>query len=55
MLLMQIGVGQVIKGWDEGVPQMSLGERAKLFISYDYAYGERLVVESILSYLKSVL
>ncbi|KAJ3297566.1 FK506 binding protein proline rotamase rapamycin-binding protein [Borealophlyctis nickersoniae] len=37
----RIGVGQVIKGWDEGVPQMSLGERAKLNITYDYAYGER--------------
>ncbi len=24
-----------------GVPQMSLGEKAKLKISYDYAYGER--------------
>ena len=28
-----IGVGQVIKGWDEGVPQMSLGEKAKLTIT----------------------
>lgn len=37
----KIGVGQVIKGWDEGVPLMSLGEKAKLNISYDYAYGER--------------
>ncbi|RKO90598.1 hypothetical protein BDK51DRAFT_18327, partial [Blyttiomyces helicus] len=37
----KIGVGQVIKGWDEGVPTMSLGEKAKLFITYDYAYGER--------------
>ncbi|KAJ3073634.1 FK506-binding protein 1 [Podochytrium sp. JEL0797] len=36
-----IGVGRVIKGWDEGVPQMSLGEKAVLRISYDYAYGER--------------
>ncbi|KAJ3058948.1 FK506-binding protein 1 [Rhizoclosmatium hyalinum] len=36
-----IGVGRVIKGWDEGVPQMSLGEKAILRISYDYAYGER--------------
>jgi len=26
----KIGVGQVIKGWDEGVPQWSLDERAKL-------------------------
>ncbi|KAJ3081253.1 FK506-binding protein 1 [Quaeritorhiza haematococci] len=37
----QIGVGRVIQGWDEGVPQMSLGEKARLIISYDYAYGER--------------
>jgi FKBP-type peptidyl-prolyl cis-trans isomerase len=22
---LQVGVGQVIKGWDEGVPQMSKG------------------------------
>jgi FKBP-type peptidyl-prolyl cis-trans isomerase len=29
----QIGVGQVIKGWDEGVPQMSLGEKARLTIT----------------------
>merc|ERR1712100_575377 len=36
-----IGVGQVIKGWDEGVIQMSLGQRAKLSITSDYGYGER--------------
>ncbi|WP_411129857.1 FKBP-type peptidyl-prolyl cis-trans isomerase [Streptomyces sp. x-19] len=36
-----IGVGQLIKGWDEGVPQMSLGERAKLVITADYGYGPR--------------
>ncbi|KAJ2288894.1 Fork head 1 [Coemansia sp. RSA 2706] len=35
----KIGVGQLIKGWDEGVPQMSLGERAKLTITSDYGYG----------------
>merc|ERR1711874_124227 len=35
----QIGVGQVIKGWDEGVPQMSLGEKATLKITSDYGYG----------------
>jgi FK506-binding protein 1 len=34
-----IGVGQVIKGWDEGVMKMSKGEKAKLIISSDYAYG----------------
>lgn len=31
--------GQVIRGWDEGVAQMSLGERATLECSPDYAYG----------------
>ncbi|CEJ55357.1 FK506-binding protein 1A [Penicillium brasilianum] len=34
-----IGVGRLIKGWDEGVPQMSLGEKAILDISSDYGYG----------------
>ncbi|KAL1411285.1 FK506 binding protein proline rotamase rapamycin-binding protein [Vanrija albida] len=37
----QIGVGQVIKGWDEGVPQLSLGEKAILTATPDYAYGPR--------------
>ena len=36
----QIGVGQVIKGWDEGVVKMSLGEKAQLKISPDFGYGE---------------
>jgi len=35
----QIGVGQVIKAWDEGVLQMSKGERAVLTCSPDYGYG----------------
>ena len=36
-----IGIGQVIRGWDEGVMQMSLGEKAMLKISSDYGYGAR--------------
>ncbi|KAK9462869.1 uncharacterized protein V1516DRAFT_684261 [Lipomyces oligophaga] len=36
-----IGVGRVIRGWDEGVPQLSLGETARLTITGDYAYGAR--------------
>ncbi|XP_046543527.1 peptidyl-prolyl cis-trans isomerase-like [Haliotis rubra] len=35
----KIGVGQVIKGWDEAVVKMTVGERAKLTISPDYGYG----------------
>ncbi|KAJ4012751.1 FK506 binding protein proline rotamase rapamycin-binding protein [Fusarium irregulare] len=34
-----IGVGQVIKGWDEGVVDMKLGEKATLNITPDYGYG----------------
>ena len=34
-----IGVGQVIRGWDEGVILMSLGETANLHITSDYGYG----------------
>nr|CAG25527.1 putative FK506-binding protein [Suberites ficus] len=37
----KIGKGQVIRGWDEGVAKMSVGQRAKLTCSPDYAYGER--------------
>ncbi|TDC23975.1 FKBP-type peptidyl-prolyl cis-trans isomerase [Streptomyces sp. 8K308] len=36
----KIGVGNVIKGWDEGVPQLSLGEKAILTCTPDYAYGD---------------
>ena len=32
---------QVIKGWDEGVAQMSKGQRANLICTPDYAYGAR--------------
>ena len=35
----EIGVGQVIKGWDEGITRMSIGQRARLVCTPDYAYG----------------
>jgi len=31
----------VIRGWDDGVAQMSVGQRAKLVCSPDFAYGAR--------------
>ena len=37
----RIGVGQLIRGWDEGVPQLSLGQKARLICTPDYAYGPR--------------
>ncbi|KAL6944373.1 FK506 binding protein proline rotamase rapamycin-binding protein [Hanseniaspora osmophila] len=36
-----IGVGQVIKGWDCGIPKLSVGEKARLIIPGPYAYGDR--------------
>ncbi len=35
-----LGVGQVIKGWDEGISLLGIGDKASFIIPSDLAYGE---------------
>ena len=36
-----LGRGMVIKGWDLALAQMKVGDRAKVTIPWELAYGER--------------
>lgn len=37
----QLGMGQVIKGWDEGIAMMNVGSKGLLIVPFDLAYGSR--------------
>jgi len=35
-----VGKGKVIKGWDEGITHLHIGDKARLLVPYNLAYGE---------------
>ena len=37
----KLGAGRVIKGWDEGIAKLRVGEQATLIIPPQLGYGER--------------
>ena len=45
-LTFQIGVGMVIRGWDEGLLGHRVGSRVLLSIPSDYGYGDRGVPQA---------
>jgi len=45
-----LGENQVIRGWDEGVATMNIGERCTLVCPYTYAYGKEGIEDVIPPY-----
>jgi FKBP-type peptidyl-prolyl cis-trans isomerase len=37
----QVGVGQVISGWDEGICLLNVGDKSRLVIPSDLGYGSQ--------------
>ncbi|KAM9840611.1 peptidyl-prolyl cis-trans isomerase FKBP3 [Aulostomus maculatus] len=45
-LSFKVGLGRVIRGWDEGIMTMSKGETARLEIEPEWAYGKKGLPDS---------
>ena len=46
----QIGIGQVIQGWEEGVLGMCVGEKRRLIVPPQLGYGDQVRLLKIICY-----